>query len=93
MPDPRSRRPRLPAASPRVPLAFLTLERNITQWRKRPFPSAGERMTFGRDPAVFQYFPGRGVQFHALGTAGVANALAKPCQTAAAAIRAPLVRE
>jgi hypothetical protein len=72
----------------RMPLAFLTLERNITQWRTRPYPASGERMTFGRDPAVFQYFPGRGVQFHALATAGVANALAKPCQAAAAAIRA-----
>jgi hypothetical protein len=71
-----------------MPLAFLTLERNITEWRTRPFPAAGERMTFSRDPAVFQYFPGRGVQFHALATAGVANALAKPCQSAAAAIRA-----
>ena len=36
-------------------------------------------MTFGRDPAVFQYFPGRGVQVHALATAGQANALAVPC--------------
>lgn len=72
----------------RMPLAFLTLRRNVTQWRTRPFPATSERMTFGRDPAVFQYFPGRGVQFHGLATAGVANALAKPCQTAAAAIRA-----
>ncbi len=72
----------------RMPLAFLTLERNVREWRTRPMPRAGERMTFGRDPAVFQYFPGRGVQFHGLATAGVANALAKPCQTAATAIRA-----
>lgn len=72
----------------RMPLAFLTLRRNVREWRKRPFPTAGERLTFGRDPAVFQYFPGRGIQFHALATAGVANALARPCQTAAAAIRA-----
>jgi hypothetical protein len=72
----------------RMPLAFLTLERNVTEWRARPFPAPGARMTFGRDPAVFQYFPGRGVQFHALATAGSANALAKPCQAAAIAIRA-----
>ncbi len=71
----------------RMPLAFLTLERNVTEWRTRPFPASGTRMTFGRDPAVFQYFPGRGVQFHGLATAGVANALAKPCQAAAAATR------
>jgi hypothetical protein len=60
----------------RMPLAFLTLQRNTVLWRSRPFPAPGERMTFGRDPAVFQYFPGRGVQFHPLGTAGKANALA-----------------
>ncbi|MEA2126506.1 MAG: hypothetical protein QOI80_3288 [Solirubrobacteraceae bacterium] len=77
----------------RMPLAFLTLERNVREWRTRPFPATGERMTFGRDPAVFQYFPGRGVQFHALATAGVANALAKPCQTAATAIQARLLAE
>ncbi len=71
----------------RMPLAFLTLRRNVLEWRTRAFPAAGERMTFGRDPAVFQYFPGRGVQFHALATAGTTNALARPCQAAAAAIR------
>ena len=71
----------------RMPLAFLTLRRNVREWRTRPFPVAGRRMTFGRDPAVFQYFPGRGIQFHALATAGVANALARPCQAAAEGIR------
>ncbi len=63
----------------RMPLAFLTLERNTALWRTRPIPAPGERMTFGRDPAVFQYFPGRGIQFHPLATAGKANALADDC--------------
>jgi len=63
----------------RMPLAFLTLRRNTTVWRLRAVPAAGERLTFGRDPAVFQYFPGRGVQYHALASAGQANALAPPC--------------
>jgi hypothetical protein len=63
----------------RMPLAFLTLRRNTTVWRTRPFPAPAARMTFGRDPAVLQYFPGRGVQVHGLATAGRANALAAPC--------------
>jgi hypothetical protein len=77
----------------RMPVAFLTLRRNITEWRKRPFPAPGARMTFGRDPAIFQYFPGHGIQFHPLATAGVANALARPCVPAAGAIRAAAVAE
>jgi hypothetical protein len=76
----------------RMPLAFLTLERNTAFWRKRPFPAPGERMTFGRDPAVFQYFPGHGIQFHPLATAGKANALAGACQRVAAAASAPARR-
>ena len=71
----------------RMPLAFLTLRRNTTVWRTRAFPRPGERMTFGSDPAVFQYWPGRGVQFHPLATAGRANALATPCLAAAEAAR------
>ena len=72
----------------RMRLAFLTLRRNTTVWRFRPFPHPGERMTFGRDPAVFQFFPGHGVQFHALATAGRANAIAVPCLAASLAVRA-----
>ena len=71
----------------RMPLAFLTLRRNTTVWRTRPFPAPSARLTFGRDPAVFQYFPGRGVQVHALATAGLANALAVPCLRVAEARR------
>jgi hypothetical protein len=76
----------------RMPLAFLTLKRNTTVWRFRAFPAAGERMTFGSDPAVFQYFPGHGMQFHALATAGRANALATPCLAAAERARSRAAR-
>ena len=72
----------------RMRLAFLTLRRNTSVWRFQPYPHAGERLTFGRDPAVFQYFPGHGVQFHALATAGRANAIATPCLAASNAVRA-----
>ena len=63
----------------RMPLAFLTLERNVEVWTRRPFPAPRRRMTFGRDPAVFQYYAGAGVQHHPLGSAGQINALVQPC--------------
>ena len=63
----------------RMPLAFLTLRRNTRMWRVRAFPHPSQRLTFGGDPVVFQYFPGRGIQVHGLATAGRANALAVPC--------------
>jgi D-glucuronyl C5-epimerase-like protein len=73
----------------RMRLAFLTVRRNTLQWRARAFPAAaGERVTYGGDPAVFQYFPGQGMQFHALATAGSANAMAKACEEVVARERA-----
>ena len=64
----------------RMPLAFLTLRRNVEVWANRErLPAPGERLTFGRDPVVFQTFSGQGVQHHPLASFGRANALAKPC--------------
>src|SRR4051794_24623982 len=63
----------------RMPLAFLTLERNEQEWTGVRFPRPGERMTFGRDPAVFQYFARHGIAYHALASAGRANALGPAC--------------
>lgn len=64
----------------RMPLAFLTLRRNIEVWaNRRSLPAPGERLTFGRDPVVFQAFAGQGVQHHPLASFGRANALARPC--------------
>jgi len=63
----------------RMPLAFLTLRRNLDVWTRRTLPAPGARLTFGDDPVVFQAFSGQGVQHHPLATAGRANALARPC--------------
>jgi hypothetical protein len=64
----------------RMPLAFLTLRRNIEVWANRArLPRPGERMTFGRDPVIFQAFAGQGVQVHQLASFGRANALARAC--------------
>jgi hypothetical protein len=63
----------------RMPAVFLNLRRNTRTWTTAPFPRAGERRTFGRSPAVFQYVPGRGMQLHQLATWGVVNARLRSC--------------
>jgi hypothetical protein len=59
--------------------SFLTLARNTAFWSREPLPAAGQRGTFGRDPLVWQYVPGQGLQIHPLGSWGRANALAGAC--------------
>ena len=44
--------------------------RNTETWTRAPFPAVHERRTFGRDPAVFQYYPGHGMQLQQLGELG-----------------------
>jgi D-glucuronyl C5-epimerase-like protein len=58
---------------------FLILRRNTRFWTHAPFPAASARTTFGDDPAVFQYYPGRGLQLQALASWGKANWLAGAC--------------
>jgi D-glucuronyl C5-epimerase C-terminus len=62
--------------------AFLILHRNTEFWTHAPFPAAAQRTTFGRDPAVFQYYPGRGLQLQPLASWGKVNWLARECLTA-----------
>src|SRR3954454_8385060 len=59
--------------------AFLILHRNTEFWTHAPFPAASQRTTFGRDPAVFQYYPGSGMQLQPLASWGKANWLARQC--------------
>ena len=65
--------------SSRLPLAVLTLRRNVEVFTRLPVPGPGERLTFGKDPIVFQHWSGKGIAFHPLATAGKVNALAQPC--------------
>jgi hypothetical protein len=58
---------------------FLVLRRNTQFWTHAAFPAASARTTFGKDPAVFQYYPGRGLQLQALASWGKANWLAGQC--------------
>src|SRR5215218_313634 len=58
---------------------FLTLRRNDQFWRGAPLPAAGQRETFGTDPAVFQYYPGHGMQLQQLASWGRVNARLGVC--------------
>jgi hypothetical protein len=58
---------------------FLILHRNTEFWTHAPFPAAAQRTTFGRDPAVFQYYPGHGMQLQPLASWGKVNWLAGEC--------------
>ena len=63
----------------RLEPVFLVLRRNRELWTRAPMPAPGERRTFGRDPAVFQYYPGRGIQLQPLASWGAVNWLAGSC--------------
>ncbi|HTE62226.1 MAG TPA: D-glucuronyl C5-epimerase family protein [Solirubrobacteraceae bacterium] len=63
----------------RFPAVFLNLRRNTRTWTLAQFPRAGERRSFGADPAVFQYVPGRGMQLHPLASWGQVNARLRGC--------------
>ncbi|MBA2347373.1 MAG: hypothetical protein H0V81_03690 [Solirubrobacterales bacterium] len=65
--------------SSRLGPVFLTLRRNTNFWSSRQPPRAKQRFVFGRDPVVFRYEPGQGLQIHWLGTWGKANGRARFC--------------
>ena len=66
----------------RFPAVFLVLRRNQEFWSRSVPPPAGFRTSFGRDPAVFQYYPGQGLQLQQLASWGRVNAVAHACQRA-----------
>ncbi len=61
---------------------FLILRQNVRFWKGQPVPASGFRTTFGRDPVIFQYYPGRGLQVQPLASWGRANAIAGSCLAA-----------
>jgi hypothetical protein len=61
----------------RLKATFLLLRRNTEFWTRAPFPAAGHRVNYG--PAVFQYYPGRGMQLQPLASWGKVNWLARTC--------------
>ena len=72
--------------------AFLVLRRNTEFWSREAMPASGHRTTFGDDPAVFQYYPGRGMQLQPLASWGKVNWLARTCLEAPGACRARRLR-
>ena len=63
----------------RFPAVFLNLRRNTRTWTQESFPLAGERRSWGDDPVVLQYVPGRGMQLHPLATWGRINWQLRRC--------------
>jgi hypothetical protein len=61
---------------------FLVLRINTRFWANDPLPASGFRTSPDADPAVFQYYPGHGLQLQPLASWGRANAIAGACLAA-----------
>jgi hypothetical protein len=61
---------------------FLVLRTNTRFWAREPLPASGFRTSPYTDPAVFQYYPGHGLQLQPLASWGRANAIAGACLAA-----------
>jgi hypothetical protein len=69
---------------------FLVLRTNTRFWATAPMPAPGFRTSPDADPAVFQYYPGHGLQLQPLASWGRANAIAGACL---AALRSHITRD
>ncbi|MGI8632071.1 MAG: D-glucuronyl C5-epimerase family protein [Solirubrobacterales bacterium] len=59
----------------RMPAVFETVRRNRAFWTERAFPKTSQRVSFKGSRVIWQYYPGRGMQFQPLASFGRANAL------------------
>ncbi len=57
----------------RLPVMFLTLEKNRQWWTTQPLIASRERVSFPHSLIVWEYYAGQGVQIQWLGTFGEAN--------------------
>jgi hypothetical protein len=57
----------------RLPVIFLTLEKNRQWWTTEPLIASRERVSFPPSKIVWEYYAGQGVQIQWLGTFGEAN--------------------
>jgi hypothetical protein len=57
----------------RLPVIFLTLERNRQWWTTEPLLASGTRVSFPRSKIVWEYYGGQGIEIQWLGTFGAAN--------------------
>jgi hypothetical protein len=59
----------------RLPVLFLTLDRNRQWWTTGPIPATWQRIEFSGSQLVWQYYPGQGLELQVLGTFGKADGL------------------
>jgi hypothetical protein len=59
----------------RLPVLFLTLDRNRQWWSSGPQLSTWQRIEFAGSGLVWQYYPGQGIELQVLGSFGKANGL------------------
>jgi hypothetical protein len=57
----------------RLPVIFLTLEKNLKWWTTEPLISSRKRVGFPPSKIVWEYYAGQGIQIQWLGTFGEAN--------------------
>lgn len=57
----------------RLPVLFLTLERNREWWTTKYIPGSRSRVTFPGSKLVWEYYLGQGIEIQWLGTFGSAN--------------------
>jgi hypothetical protein len=69
----------------RLPVIFLTVDRNRQWWTTGSLLSSGERVEFTGSELVWEYYRGQGIELQVLGTFGKADGLytAGPAQYAA----------
>ena len=61
--------------APRLPVLFLTLQRNVEWWTANGPPAADARVEFYGDPLVWEYYPGQGLELQVLATFGKADGM------------------
>jgi hypothetical protein len=59
----------------RLPVLFLTLDRNRQWWTTGPLLGSGQDVEFTGSQLVWEYYPGQGIELQVLGTFGKANGL------------------
>jgi D-glucuronyl C5-epimerase C-terminus len=57
----------------RLPVVFLTLERNRQWWTTEPLLANGDRVSFPGSRLIWQYYAGQGIEIQWLGTFGEGN--------------------
>jgi hypothetical protein len=58
----------------RLPIVFLTINRNRQWWAHGRMLHYGQRVQFAGSPLLWEFYPGQGIQLNVLGNFGAANA-------------------